>query len=71
MLMSNSRDGKLTIRSKILGFGTKQEQEGLNAFRDSLPKGAAISDFGDSLMHRADISIEELKNYMRRTLKAL
>lgn len=71
MLMSNSRDGKLTIRSKILGFGTKQEQEGLNAFRDSLPKGAAMSDFGDSLMHRADISIEEFKNYMRRTLKAL
>ena len=30
-----------------------------------------MSDFGDSLMHRADISIEELKNYMRRTLKAL
>ena len=67
--MSNSRDGKPTIWGKILGFGTKQE--GLNAFRDSLLKGAAMSDFGDSLMHRADISIEELKNCMRRTLKAL
>ncbi len=30
-----------------------------------------MSDFGDSLMHRADISIEEFKSYMRRTLKAL
>jgi len=61
MLMSNSRDGKPTIWGKILGFGTKQEQEELNAFRDSLPEGAAMSDFGDSLMHRADISIEDFK----------
>ena len=61
LLQSDSVDGKPTIWGKILGFGTKQEQEELNAFRDSLPEGAAMSDFGDSLMHRADISIEEFK----------
>ena len=74
MLMSNSRDGKPTIWGKILGFGTKQEQEELNAFRDSLPEGAAMSDFGDSLMHRADISIEEFKKLyaqdVEKTMKA-
>ena len=72
--MSNSRDGKPTIWGKILGFGTKQEQEELNAFRDSLPEGAAMSDFGDSLMHRADISIEEFKKLyaqdVEKTMKA-
>lgn len=74
MLMSNSRDGKPTIWGKILGFGTKQEQEELNAFRDSLPEGAAMSDFGDSLMHRADISIEDFKKLyaqdVEKTMKA-
>ena len=74
LLQSYSIDGKPTIWGKILGFGTKQEQEELNAFRDSLPEGAAISDFGESLMHRADISIEDFKKLyaqdVEKTMKA-
>ena len=61
LLQSDSVDGKPTIWGKLLGLGTKEEQEELNAFRDSLPEGAAMSDFGDSLMQRTDISIEEFK----------
>ena len=67
--MSNSRDGRPTIWGKILGFGTKQEQEGLNAFRYSLPKGAAMSDFGDSLVHRDDISIEKFKKLYAQNIE--
>ena len=74
MLMSNSRDGKPTIWGKILGFGTKQEQEELKAFRDSLGKSAANSAEGSRLMDRADISIEEFKRLyaqdVEKTMKA-
>ena len=74
MLMDNSRDGKPTIWGKILGFGTKQEQEELKAFRDSLGKSAANSAEGSRLMDRADISIEEFKKLyvedVEKTMKA-
>ena len=74
MLMSNSRDGKPTIWGKILGFGTKEEQEELKAFRDSLGKSAANSAEGSRLMDRADISIEEFKKLyaedVEKTMKA-
>ena len=46
---------------KFLGFGTKQEQEELNAFKGSLLEGATISSVGEGLLHRTDISIEEFK----------
>ena len=61
MLMDNSKYGKPNIWGKILGFGTKEEQEELKAFRDSLGKSAASSAEGSRLMDRADISIEEFK----------
>ena len=74
MLMDNSRDGKPTIWGKILGFGTKEEQEELKAFRDSLGKSAASSAEGSRLMDRADISIEEFKKLyaqdVEKTMKA-
>ena len=72
--MSNSRDGKPTIWGKILGFGTKEEQEELKAFRDSLGKSAASSAEGSRLMDRADISIDEFKKLyaedVEKTMKA-
>ena len=74
MLMDNSRDGKPTIWGKILGFGTKEEQEELKAFRDSLGKSAANSAEGSRLMDRADISIEDFKKLyaqdVEKTMKA-
>ena len=74
MLMDNSRDGKPTIWGKILGFGTKEEQEELKAFRDSLGKSAASSAEGSRLMDRADISIEDFKKLyaqdVEKTMKA-
>ena len=74
MLMDNSRDGKPTIWGKILGFGTKEEQEELKTFRDSLGKSTANSAEGSRLMDRADISIEEFKKLyaqdVEKTMKA-
>lgn len=60
-LEQSSKNGKLTIMGKFLGFGTKQEQEELNAFKGSLLEGATISSVGEGLLHRTDISIEEFK----------
>ena len=60
-LKSNSIDGKPTISGKILGLGTKEEEEELRAFKDSLPEDAVMSDVGANLLQRTDISIEEFK----------
>ena len=60
-LKSNSIDGKSTISGKILGLGTKEEEEELRAFKDSLPEDAVMSDVGANLLQRTDISIEEFK----------
>ena len=60
-LKSNSIDGKPTISGKILGLGTKEEEEELRAFKDSLPEDAAMGSVGAALLQRTDISIEEFK----------
>ncbi|WP_314988993.1 cell surface protein [uncultured Campylobacter sp.] len=60
-LKSNSIDGKPTIWGKLLGLGTKEEEEELRAFKDSLPEDAAMGDVGAALLQRTDISIEEFK----------
>ena len=60
-LKSKSIDGKPTISGKMLGRGTKEEEEELRAFKDSLPEGATMSDVGANLLQRTDISIEEFK----------
>ena len=60
-LKSKSIDGKPTISGKMLGLGTKEEEEELRAFKDSLPEDGAMSDVGANLLLRTDISIEEFK----------
>ena len=60
-LKSKSIDGKPTISGKMLGLGTKEEEEELRAFKDSLPEDAAMGDVGAALLQRTDISIEEFK----------
>ena len=60
-LKSKSIDGKPTISGKMLGLGTKEEEEELRAFKDSLPEDATMSDVGAALLQRTDISIEEFK----------
>jgi len=45
----------------LTGFGTKEEQEELKAFKNSLPADAVMSDVGANLLLRTDISIEEFK----------
>ena len=60
-LKSNSIDGKPTIWGKLLGLGTKEEEEELRAFKDSLPEDAVMGDVGAALLQRTDISIEEFK----------
>ena len=71
-LERSSKNGKLTIMGKFLGFGTKQEE--LNAFKGSLLEGATICSVGEGLLHRTDISIEEFKKlyaeYVEKTTKA-
>jgi hypothetical protein len=61
LLQSDSIDGKPTIWGKLLGLGTKEEEEELRAFKDSLPEDATMSDVGAALLQRTDISIEEFK----------
>ena len=66
-LEQSSKNGKLTIMGKFLGFGTKQEE--LNAFKGSLLEGATISSVGEGLLHRTDISIEEFKKLYAEDIK--
>ena len=61
LLQSDSVDGKPTIWGKLLGLGTKEEQEELKAFKNSLPEDAAMGSVGAALLQRTDISIEEFK----------
>ena len=61
LFQANSVNGKLTIAGKLTGFGTKEEQEELKAFKDSLPADAVMSSVGAALLQRTDISIEEFK----------
>ena len=61
LLQSDSVDGKPTIWGKLLGLGTKEEQEELKAFKNSLPEDAAMGSIGAALLQRTDISIEEFK----------
>lgn len=61
LFQANSVNGKLTIAGKLTGFGTKEEQEELKAFKDSLPTDAVMSSIGAALLQRTDISIEEFK----------
>ena len=61
LLQSDSIDGKPTIWGKLLGLGTKEEQEELKAFKNSLPEDAVMGDVGAALLQRTDISIEEFK----------
>jgi putative surface protein len=61
LFQANSVNGKLTIAGKLTGFGTKEEQEELKAFKDSLPADAVMSRVGAALLQRTDISIEEFK----------
>ena len=60
-LKGKSIDGKPTISGKLLGLGTKEEEEELRAFKDSLPEDAVMGDVGAALLQRTDISIEEFK----------
>ena len=61
LLQSDSIDGKPTIWGKLLGLGTKEEQEELKAFKNSLPEDAVMGSVGAALLQRTDISIEEFK----------
>ena len=61
LLQSDSVDGKPTIWGKLLGLGTKEEQEELKAFKNSLPEDAVMGSVGAALLQRTDISIEEFK----------
>ena len=74
LFQANSVNGKLTIAGKLTGFGTKEEQEELKAFKDSLPADAVMSSVGAALLQRTDISIEEFKKLyaqdVEKTMKA-
>ncbi len=73
-LKGKSIDGKPTISGKLLGLGTKEEEEELRAFKDSLPEDAVMGDVGAALLQRTDISIEEFKRLyaqdVEKTMKA-
>ena len=74
LFQANSVNGKLTIAGKLTGFGTKEEQEELKAFKDSVPADAVMSSVGAALLQRTDISIEEFKKLyaqdVEKTMKA-
>ena len=62
ILKENSVDGKPTMMGKLIGLGTKEEEDDLRAFMDSMSSlYPNNNDESLSLLDRTDLSIDEFK----------
>ena len=62
-LLTNSKDGKPTMMGKLIGLGTKEEEDELDAFMETMSSLYPNNNKESlSLLSRTDLSIDEFKS---------